>query len=98
MPADVGGVDARQPDSPPEAEAPVRVEWYDGERDALQPLFTEAEDSAQQLDEYINDGRVLVAWRGTDPVGHLQLVTRSAASRCGTACVSGNRSTTRAGL
>jgi GNAT superfamily N-acetyltransferase len=37
-------------------------------------LFAEAEDSAVQLDSYIDDGRVLVAWRGTTPVGHLQLV------------------------
>jgi len=66
-----------QPDGRPETEAPVRVEWYDGDRDALRPLFAEAEDSARQLDSYIDDGRVLVAWRGPDPVGHLQLVTTS---------------------
>ena len=66
-----------QLDARPGAEAPVRVEWYDGDRDALRPLFAEAEDSAEQLDSYIDDGRVLVAWRDWDPVGHLQLVTTS---------------------
>jgi GNAT superfamily N-acetyltransferase len=69
-------VDRRDP--LPEREAPLRVEWYDGDRDVLRTLFTEAEDSAQQLDSYINDGRVLVAWRGRHPVGHLQLVTNGA--------------------
>ena len=53
----------------------VRIGWYDGGRSALRFLFSEAEDSAQQLDSYINAGRVLVAWRGEEPVGHLQLVT-----------------------
>jgi GNAT superfamily N-acetyltransferase len=56
------------------ADAPVRVEWYDGDREALRPLFAEAEDSRARLDAYIGDGRVLVARRGADVVGHLQLV------------------------
>jgi predicted N-acetyltransferase YhbS len=37
-------------------------------------LFELAEDSAVQLDTYLTTGRVLVARRGTDLVGHLQLV------------------------
>ena len=52
----------------------VRVGWYDGDREALRTLFAEAEDSAEQLRSYINDGRVLVARKGSDLVGHLQLV------------------------
>jgi GNAT superfamily N-acetyltransferase len=59
----------------PEPETSLRFEWYEGDREALRPLLIEAEDSARQLDLYINDGRVLVAWRGRQPVGHLQLVT-----------------------
>jgi GNAT superfamily N-acetyltransferase len=55
--------------------SPVRVEPYDGDRAALRHLFAEAEDSAVQLDAYVNDGRVLVARRGEDIIGHLQLVS-----------------------
>lgn len=54
--------------------APLRVDWYDGDRAALRMLFEEAEDSAAQLDSYIDAGRVLVARRGNEIVGHLQLV------------------------
>jgi GNAT superfamily N-acetyltransferase len=63
-----------QPDASEVVDSTVRFEWYDGDRQVLRPLFAEAEDSAVQLDSYIDDGRVLVAWRGTTPVGHLQLV------------------------
>jgi ribosomal protein S18 acetylase RimI-like enzyme len=52
---------------------PVTVEWYDGDRDALRPLFELAEDSAAELDSYQRAGRVLVARRGPRIVGHLQL-------------------------
>jgi hypothetical protein len=46
----------------------VRVERYDGDRDPLRRLFAPAEDSADRLDTYINDGRVLAAWDGLDLV------------------------------
>jgi GNAT superfamily N-acetyltransferase len=52
----------------------VRVEPYRGSRTRLRHLFELAEDSPVQLDEYLNAGRVLVALRGADVVGHLQLV------------------------
>ena len=52
----------------------VRVEPYRGSRARLRHLFELAEDSPVQLDEYLNAGRVLVALRGADVVGHLQLV------------------------
>jgi GNAT superfamily N-acetyltransferase len=58
----------------PSGQDVLRLEWYAGDRDALRPLFAEAEDSQEQLEAYINDGRVLVAWLGEHPVGHLQLV------------------------
>jgi GNAT superfamily N-acetyltransferase len=52
----------------------VHVEPYTGSRATLRPLFELAEDSATQLDAYLTAGRVLVARRGADVVGHLQLV------------------------
>jgi ribosomal protein S18 acetylase RimI-like enzyme len=52
----------------------VRVETYHGPRHALRPLFELAEDSATELDAYIDAGRVLVAVAGTEIIGHLQLV------------------------
>ena len=56
-------------------ERDVTIDWYEGPRLALRDLFELAEDSSRQLDEYIDDGRVLVArdWSG-EIVGHLQLV------------------------
>jgi predicted N-acetyltransferase YhbS len=54
------------------------VDWYDGDREALRDLFAEAEDSNEQLNAYINEGRVLVARRGDALVGHLQLVPAEA--------------------
>jgi ribosomal protein S18 acetylase RimI-like enzyme len=53
------------------------IEWYDGDRARLRHLFVEAEDSTDQLDAYISDGRVLVARRGDEVLGHLQLVQTS---------------------
>src|SRR4051794_29211061 len=55
-------------------DAGVSVCWYDGDRNAIRHLFEEAEDSASQLNSYFRAGRVLVAWRNSQPVGHLQLV------------------------
>lgn len=65
-------VTSRSPE--PEAADEVSVVQYDGAREALRPLFELAEDSPAQLASYIEDGRVLVALRGTTPIGHLQLV------------------------
>src|SRR5690242_383141 len=52
----------------------VEVEWYDGPRGVLRPLFELAEDSTSRLDGYLPLGRVLVARRHGALVGHLQLV------------------------
>ena len=49
------------------------IEEYDGPRRELRELFELAEDSGQALDEYIDEGRVLVAFEGDQPIGHLQL-------------------------
>jgi lactoylglutathione lyase len=57
----------------PKAE-PVRVERYTGPRSALRASFEQAEDSAAELNAYIEEGEVLVARAGDGIVGHLQLV------------------------
>jgi len=51
----------------------VRIETYSGPRDNLRRLFELAEDSAAELDSYIDAGQVLVARSGTEVIGHLQL-------------------------
>ena len=51
----------------------VRIETYRGSRDKLRTLFELAEDSAAELDSYIDAGRVLVAVSGGEVIGHLQL-------------------------
>src|SRR4051812_46132128 len=50
------------------------VELHDGLREELRPSFLLAEDSESELASYMSKGRVLVARRGDDIVGHLQLV------------------------
>jgi DNA-binding transcriptional ArsR family regulator/N-acetylglutamate synthase-like GNAT family acetyltransferase len=52
----------------------VEIDWHAGPRSELRPLFELAEDSQMQLDRYLELGRVLVAVRGSEMVGHLQLV------------------------
>lgn len=52
----------------------VDIDWYDGSRAELKWLFEEAEDSEIQLAAYLELGRVLVAKRHEEIVGHLQLV------------------------
>jgi GNAT superfamily N-acetyltransferase len=52
----------------------IRVEEYTGPRSALRSLFELAEDSASELDSYLDAGRVLVARSGADVLGHLLLV------------------------
>ena len=52
----------------------MTIEDYAGDRGRLRALFELAEDSPQALNAYIDAGRVLVAWEGDEPIGHLQLV------------------------
>jgi lactoylglutathione lyase len=52
----------------------VRVERYTGARRQLRALFEEAEDSAEELDAYIEAGEVLVAIAKDGVLGHLQLI------------------------
>ncbi len=54
--------------------ARVHVERHSGPRSELRALFAMAEDSAAQLDSYLDAGQVLVAVAGDQVVGHLQLV------------------------
>src|SRR5215213_2810869 len=51
----------------------ARVERYSGPRTELRSLYELAEDSARELDAYIEAGTVLVAVAGDEIVGHLQL-------------------------
>jgi GNAT superfamily N-acetyltransferase len=51
----------------------VRIETFDGPRNNLRALFELAEDSATELDSYIDAGRVLVAVSDGAVIGHLQL-------------------------
>jgi GNAT superfamily N-acetyltransferase len=51
----------------------VRIETYGGPRGQLRALFELAEDSAAELDSYIDAGRVLVATSDEEIIGHLQL-------------------------
>jgi ribosomal protein S18 acetylase RimI-like enzyme/catechol 2,3-dioxygenase-like lactoylglutathione lyase family enzyme len=54
----------------------VEVTVHSGSRTELRGLFEEAEDSASELDAYIDDGEVLVAIAGGRVLGHLQLTTQ----------------------
>ena len=58
---------------PSPATPPLEIDWYDGDRAAIRYLFELAEDSVVQLNSYIDKGRVLLARRGDERVGHLQL-------------------------
>jgi ribosomal protein S18 acetylase RimI-like enzyme len=51
----------------------IRIQSYRGSRENPRPLFELAEDSAAELNSYIDAGRVLVAVSGTEVIGHLQL-------------------------
>ncbi|MET7418383.1 GNAT family N-acetyltransferase [Dactylosporangium sp. NPDC005555] len=55
-------------------EGTVRVMEYDGDRADVRWLFELAEDSARELDGYLDLGRVLVAEEDGRRIGHLQLV------------------------
>jgi ribosomal protein S18 acetylase RimI-like enzyme len=52
----------------------LRVVEYAGARRDLRALFELAEDSAQELDAYIDAGRVLVALDGDAVIGHVQVI------------------------
>ena len=56
----------------------VHVEPFSGPHSELRAMFEEAEDSAQELDAYIDDGAVLVATTSRGVVGHLQLIDAAA--------------------
>jgi GNAT superfamily N-acetyltransferase len=56
-----------------EPRAAIRIAEHSGPRSELRALFDLAEDSAEELDAYIDAGRVLVALDGDEAVGHLQI-------------------------
>src|SRR4051794_15661388 len=59
----------------------VRIAWHAGDRAELRPLFELADDSPQQLDAYIDQGRVLVAVDDGAGGGHLPLIEEELRSR-----------------
>ena len=52
----------------------VEIRWHDAPREELRELFVLAEDSPEQLDRYVNLGRVLIAVELEATVGYVQLV------------------------
>jgi GNAT superfamily N-acetyltransferase len=54
------------------------IRRYDGDREALRPLFRLADDSDREIDAYLGDGDVLTAVDSGEIVGHLQLVAGEA--------------------
>jgi len=52
----------------------VEIDWHVGRRAELRRLFEFAEDSHSPLDQYLDQGRVLVQFAGSTVLGHLQLV------------------------
>ena len=55
--------------------SPIAIGWYDGPRGEIRDLFELADDSPDQLDGYIELGRILVACdKSGQIVGHLQLL------------------------
>ena len=58
-----------------DVDAPSAFRWHEGSRTRLRHLFELADDSAQQIDRYIDLGRVLVVLDDANEiVGHAQLV------------------------
>jgi len=47
---------------------------YEGRREALRPLFRQADDSEQEIDAYLYEGDVLAAVDGDAIVGYVQLI------------------------
>jgi GNAT superfamily N-acetyltransferase len=75
----VYGRDPEPIDRPENGQMPAAAEQleileYAGDRPGLRALFEFAEDSAAQLDGYIDDGSLLVARRGPLVLGHVQIV------------------------
>ena len=57
------------------ADAFEAIAWHEGPRQLLRHLFELADDSAEQIDGYINRGRILVALDdASEIIGHAQLV------------------------
>ena len=52
----------------------VEIRWHEAPREELIELFVLAEDSREQLDRYLNLGRVLIALERDATVGYVQLV------------------------
>ncbi|MFI5706459.1 GNAT family N-acetyltransferase [Kribbella sp. NPDC051620] len=73
------------------------IRRYDGDREALRPLFREADDSEQQIDSYLDLGDVLVAEHGDQIIGHLQLITDHETAELNSMAVAANQRGTGVG-
>jgi ribosomal protein S18 acetylase RimI-like enzyme len=52
----------------------MEIRLYDGDREALRPLFREADDSEQAIEGYLTSGDILVAVEAGSIVGYGQLI------------------------
>jgi GNAT superfamily N-acetyltransferase len=52
----------------------VEIDWFEGDRATLEPLFALADDSRAAVAAYRDTGRVLVARLGSEIVGHALLI------------------------
>ena len=52
----------------------MQIERYDGDPEALRPLFALADNFPTQISSYIDKGEVLVARDGNRIVGHVQII------------------------
>jgi ribosomal protein S18 acetylase RimI-like enzyme len=73
-PARLRSLVGRAPSTP----APPAIAPYTGDRAALVPLFRLADDSDQAIAGYLTRGTVLVATRGGDLLGHVQMIADDA--------------------
>jgi ribosomal protein S18 acetylase RimI-like enzyme len=64
----------KSPNLPDNPDTAWKIEWYDGPRQALRPLFELADDSPKQIDSYLEAGRILVARADGAVIGHALLV------------------------
>ena len=56
----------------------LTIELFKGARAALRPFFEMADDSAAEIDDYIEAGEVFVAQHGGEIVAHIQTISRCA--------------------
>jgi GNAT superfamily N-acetyltransferase len=58
----------------------MEIRSYDGDREALRPLFREADDSDQAIESYLASGEILIAVEAGSIVGYGQLISDAGAA------------------